>query len=137
MPRMTRKSIACYGQRNANLRTLGFTTYAEYLRSPLWKRLRNDILQPSPQCRVCLDAIATEVHHTSYDIETLAGRRKKNLKPICRECHELSEVSVSKNKKRSVAQANSFQASMHGMLRRQRWEQENFHLPNKQFFKGR
>lgn len=80
-----------YDERRASLAALGFASYELYLQSRLWASIRSRVLLPSTQCVRCVEHRATAVHHASYDIETMAGRRTDALLPACRRCHHLAE----------------------------------------------
>ncbi|MBI1347232.1 HNH endonuclease [bacterium] len=62
--------------------------YHSLYRSDWWKRVRVQVLATDPVCRVCTNAIATEVDHIIphrgncdlfHDLD--------NLQPICHRCH--------------------------------------------------
>lgn len=131
---LSKRASRAYGKRNANLRELGFANYSAYLASPLWRSIRQQVLADDPVCSVCRTKWATQVHHRQYDKDTLLGKALAQLTPICAACHHTSEVGDKG--KRSPHQANGVQTWMTAMLRRQRWEQANFHLENKRFLKG-
>lgn len=85
--RLTNKSRALY------LFQLGFDSYDSYLRSSLWRRIRSKALRDANhECRCC-GGRATQVHHSLYDKDTLAGRTMAHLHAICRTCHNWIEWS--------------------------------------------
>lgn len=129
------RAIRAYGRRNANLKKLGFDSYLEYRKSALWKSIRARVTEGGPLCTVCCEKLADQVHHEQYDLKTLRGQDLTHLVAICGDCHQASEFTAKG--KCAPRQANSRQAWLKGMLRRQRWQQDSFHLPNEQFFKGR
>lgn len=74
-------------ERRDSLFSLGFTYYWEYLKSDLWKRIRNNILKRDGYiCRFC-GCKANQVHHTSYNIDTMRGNNTTHLHSCCRRCH--------------------------------------------------
>lgn len=70
-------------------------SYKTYLRSKKWKDIRAVVLQrDNHQCQAC-NAPAQEVHHWSYDADTLDGTRNHNLVSLCRQCHDFIEDGVA------------------------------------------
>lgn len=83
---------------------LGFASYKAYLRSALWKWIREKVFkQKGRTCALC-DRRATQIHHRSYDRLTLKGIILTYLEPICGYCHDKIEVTPSgrKRKRRAV-----------------------------------
>lgn len=99
-----KRKLFCYAERNSNLNLLGYNTYKEYLCSDLWVQIRGDKLARFPKCILC-DEKANQVHHLSYDVDTLLGARTYFLVTMCRECHEWIEFDGIK--KRTIIQANN------------------------------
>lgn len=63
-------------------------TYEQYLESSLWKDIKKRVYQRfGNQCSICEKA-ATEIHHASYCLETMLGKRIRNLFPLCDCCHD-------------------------------------------------
>jgi hypothetical protein len=64
--------------------------YGAYLRSPLWRRIRNRVLKRDHrECqRHGCDRKANEVHHRSYDDDVMKGNDDSKLVSLCRSCHE-------------------------------------------------
>lgn len=83
--------VSRYQQRDAVLAEMGFPTYLDYLRSPLYRSIRARIFKVCDRC-VC-GKPATELHHRSYKRRYLEGRGKihKFITPVCREHHESIE----------------------------------------------
>lgn len=73
--------------RNRRLPHLGFQSYAEYLKSDVWKDIRDRAFAENGSDCVCCGASATQVHHTRYQMQELNGTNLKHLQPICRSCH--------------------------------------------------
>lgn len=96
---------ACYTERNQILKSLGFVSYAEYLQSDLWSKIRARVLSAAGhRCHGC-KGHANEVHHRSYCLEVLVGRNLAPLVAICRKCHKQIEFDQQSNKT-SLAHAN-------------------------------
>lgn len=65
------------------------TGYHEYLGSKHWKKLRKTVFsQQGRLCSVCKQAYATDPHHVSYG-RKLIWVGASNLRPVCRECHDV------------------------------------------------
>lgn len=85
-----------YKKRNELIRAIGYKTYKSYLASAIWSRIRAEVLRRAGhKCFICKCATATQVHHRSYDINTLLGKDLTNLIAVCDQCHELGEFSCS------------------------------------------
>lgn len=87
---MVRSDARAYHQRNRVLFQLGFLSYDQYLRSPLWGRIRTQQLREHPNCYGC-GCKAEEVHHGNYRRETLAGTSNRGLYSVCERCHRTAE----------------------------------------------
>lgn len=99
--RQRERPMVDYAQRGRSLRALGFETYPDYLASKLWTEIRADVLaRDHERCRCCNNK-ATQVHHFSYDTDTLAGRDLRWLAAVCSGCHLAIEYFPD-GKKRSV-----------------------------------
>lgn len=116
-----------YGERDDLLNSLGYSSYQDYLNSPLWWQIRNavfamhfvpngrEITVPSKvngqsvfrlgsvKCRIC-PRQAKQVHHLSYARDVLLGKDLSKLIPVCRKCHELIELFPN-GMKRSLLEA--------------------------------
>jgi hypothetical protein len=70
------------------LAALGFASYRDYRKSPLWADIRSRVFDLKGRtCLRCNERRATQIHHTRYDAETMAGRTLVGLVPICGPCH--------------------------------------------------
>lgn len=68
-------------------------TYNEYLRTEIWSAIRWAVLvRDNRGCRGC-PALATQVHHQSYDVGTLCGVSLNRLFSLCDNCHETIEFN--------------------------------------------
>ena len=85
---------ATYSGRRESLRDLGFKTYREYLKSPLWRRIRLAALDfHGKSCTMCPNEADT-VHHMDYSVATLRGDNPRKLVPLCTGCHERIEFNA-------------------------------------------
>lgn len=96
-------SMKGFTARNARLLKLGYSSYADYLSSDLWKTIRGKKLQKYPSCLLC-GKPAGEVHHLSYDQETMLGTKDFCLVQLCGDCHHLIEFDGIR--KRDLDEAN-------------------------------
>jgi hypothetical protein len=72
----------------ADLKAIGFASYADYLKSPLWLSIRARAMQQrGPMCKRCLHRQATEIHHADYRRQVLDGKVITALWPVCNACH--------------------------------------------------
>lgn len=83
-----------YGSRNAYLKNLGFANYAAYLKSDLWKQVKERAFtEKGRQCLTC-GAPATVLHHLRYHYDDLRGDTLDNIVPVCNPCHREFEFLV-------------------------------------------
>lgn len=81
-----------------SLSLLGFSSYRLYLRSPLWRLVRERVFQVKGRaCFLCADG-ATVVHHRKYTGLTLIGEDINSLCPICEGCHRAIEFDFDGKK---------------------------------------
>ena len=81
-----------YTQRNKNLQSIGFKSYAGYLKSDMWRLIREMVFEQKGRVCVSCQGLATQVHHSAYDLKTLLGSSLTHLHPVCRSCHEKAEL---------------------------------------------
>jgi 5-methylcytosine-specific restriction endonuclease McrA len=63
--------------------------YSEYLRSPLWRRIKKRVLKRDGRiCQSC-GGTGTMVHHRSYERDVMEGKDDSMLATLCDGCHEL------------------------------------------------
>jgi 5-methylcytosine-specific restriction endonuclease McrA len=85
-----------YAERNGILRSLGFGSYAEYLKSPMWRGIRERVMARSRwKCRKC-GCRAKQVHHVRYTWSNLSGKSLWCLMALCRKCHKKVEFKDGK-----------------------------------------
>jgi 5-methylcytosine-specific restriction endonuclease McrA len=78
------------------LKNLGFegdtqkVAYAKYQRSPLWKDIREKVLERDKyKCQVCKSISELCVHHREYTEEVMSGENldKSKIITLCKRCH--------------------------------------------------
>jgi len=87
---------------NARARTLyclGFSSYREYLRSKLWRGIRQRVFAAKGRICVLCGCKAAQIHHRSYDRATLMGLLLTFLEPVCVKCHEEIEFTKTGRKR--------------------------------------
>jgi hypothetical protein len=90
-PIATTHDTTSYFERNIILKEMGFETYADYLISSTWKKIKNRVRKAKGKfCVICRDK-ATEYHHLNYGKPDLLGDTIANIVPICNVCHESIE----------------------------------------------
>lgn len=76
--------------------------YESYLRTVLWRAIRDWVIESqSGKCAIC-DQGAAEVHHHDYDEATLLGQRSSGLVGLCARCHEFIEFDDARMKRVSL-----------------------------------
>jgi hypothetical protein len=100
------RRIRQYRERNRIVRSMGYATYAAYLKSDLWAEIRGRILTKSNVCFLC-DGVANQVHHLRYTKKVMEGREDRRLVPICGRCHKRIEFRDDDNEKLNVTQATA------------------------------
>ncbi len=96
-----------YTIRDSILRSMGYKSYADYLSSDRWKKIRASIFKLyDGKCAKC-SGLGCDVHHLAYDTLTMYGHlsRIKNLILLCRSCHESIEFDCGA--KCTLDEANS------------------------------
>lgn len=84
--------------------------YSKYLQSTLWIKIREWVFQRDKfSCVVCLRSQMGkndefDVHHRSYDLETLEGKRDGQLITLCRKCHKKIEYYANGEKRTCLIQ---------------------------------
>lgn len=62
--------------------------YNDYMASPLWKAIRERVLQRDKGLCVGCGHRASQVHHRNYSQSVMSGRNIKPLASLCRQCHD-------------------------------------------------
>ncbi len=75
-----------YVLRKLNLSKMGYTSYQQYLRSPLWKSIREKKIKGDPCCYGC-GRPAQQIHHSTYSLRVLIGEDSVGLWSVCKNCH--------------------------------------------------
>lgn len=119
-----------YKQRDEVLKSIGFSSYKEYLASSLWKSIRARVLREFSTCQC--GKPATQVHHRSYKKRYLLGKGKLRLamKPICYDCHK--QIEFDGDRKTSLGRANAKFAEIARAAR-----ENGVAIPSKHFAKQR
>ncbi len=87
-------------KRHVSVARLGFKSYYSYLHSPLWRIIRETVLErDSHKCLAfsCKND-AVQVHHLQYDLFTMVGYTTGTLFSLCRDCHVKCEFGQEGNK---------------------------------------
>lgn len=88
-----------YDKRDAVLRDLGFSSYAEYLTSDLWAAIRTAVFWlRGRDCTLCRRS-GTVLHHQQYTIKVLIGEDISPIFPLCRTCHRRIEYTPDGRKR--------------------------------------
>lgn len=77
-----------------------FKRYSIYLHSPEWRAKRELVLRrDNYKCQCCLTALATQVHHKSYEFVDLKGSEPCfDLVAVCKPCHDKIEGMKANNR---------------------------------------
>lgn len=85
-----------YEFRADSLRTLGFASYRDYLKSDLWISIKARAIRAARnKCARCGSGERLQVHHRTYDLKTMAGGTLDGLTVACRRCHCAAEQPKS------------------------------------------
>jgi len=93
-----------YDARDSIVKKLGFSSYRQYLSSPLWQDIRSRYLAKYSTCFGC-GKPANQIHHKFYSEQNLSGKDLNGMFSICGECHERIEFKPS-GMKVNVGEAN-------------------------------
>jgi len=90
------RSWGAYDRRNQALAEMGFPSYAAYLESELWRKIRLRVLRRDFfRCRFCGGKPRKVcAHHGDYERDTLEGLRLSGIYTACYRCHEELEFSA-------------------------------------------
>lgn len=100
------RRMRVYRERNRVIRAMGFKDYAAYLKSDLWKGIRERVLAERPHCEGC-GKDANQVHHSAYRKKDLEGRDLRRLYSVCGGCHYRSEFRSRDHEKLNPKQATT------------------------------
>lgn len=75
-------------------KALGFESYYEYLRHPIWLEKQQQIIKLFPICYKCKCVRATQVHHLNYC--HIGNEKLWDLISVCSACH----IKIHKEEKR-------------------------------------
>lgn len=100
------KPFETYRDRDENLRYLGFSSYSDYLASPLWAVIRDRIYaRDNYRCTALycsLRRVRLEAHHVSYALPVLLGIDPGAIVTLCANCHD--KVEYTRKKKLNLDQ---------------------------------
>ena len=83
-----RHTFGEYAKRNRILKEMGYESYPAYLASPLWARIRVDVLNLCrSRCEMCGER-ANQVHHNRYSEANLKGESIDGMIGTCGKCHK-------------------------------------------------
>lgn len=94
---LTMEESAQYAERDAIVKSLGYSSYRTYLHSAIWKGIRHNVLLQNTRCRAC-GKKATQIHHNRYLLEDMNGKCLEHLIPVCGTCHRAAEFSKDGSK---------------------------------------
>lgn len=96
---MSAERMVVYRRRDSRLARSARLTYAEYLKTPLWRELRKKVLlRDNHKCIAC-GRSAYCVHHTKYSSNVLfATEPTPSLISLCNSCHEFIERNADGSK---------------------------------------
>lgn len=78
--------------------------YDQYLRSTLWKSIRDwVVVAQAGKCSIC-NREAAEVHHHDYTEATMWGERSDGLVGLCPRCHDLIEFDGNRVKREALVE---------------------------------
>ena len=88
----------CFDPENTKRRIawkeLGFKAYNDYLKSNLWFRIRQLVLERDGKCCQVCDTPSKTVHHIDYTITIMSGEGDQHeLIILCKSCHNFVEQS--------------------------------------------
>lgn len=102
-----------YRERSKSLTAMGFASYGDYLKSPLWMEIRDRIIARDKSLCAACGKTGREVHHRSYSQGVLEGVQDSQLILLCGHCHGLIEFSG--DTKCTLTEANSrLDSILHG-----------------------
>ena len=90
---------------------IGFKSYKGYLKSSMWKVIREMVLNRDQCGCFCCGRNATQVHHCDYHIKTMLGVTLGGLRSLCPSCHQEIEFDLAGNK-RELKEANQQMAAL-------------------------
>lgn len=85
---------------------LGFKTYSDYLKSELFKKIKEEVFKIHSNICICCKNEATQVHHMKYTDQNILGKNYKYLVPICGKCHYKIEFDSNGTKTLKLSSVN-------------------------------
>jgi 5-methylcytosine-specific restriction endonuclease McrA len=94
--KQTRTHHSPYAWRSVVVSQLGYSSYGDYLKSDLWKSIRERVLiRDGHQCRYCKEP-ASQAHHRNYRTDTMSGKDIQDIHAVCGTCHKFVEFIGSR-----------------------------------------
>jgi hypothetical protein len=79
-------NISGHEKRKRDLLKMGYGSFEEYLKSPLWRRIRSTVYKVKGRvCKLC-GKKAYGLHHRHYNPKVLRGDRLEPMVPLCKSC---------------------------------------------------
>ena len=104
------------------VRSISHLSYEQYLRSTLWRSIREWVIAAQEgKCSIC-DRAAEEVHHHEYSDETMWGKRSDELVGLCPRCHRLVEFDEQRTKRVNLVEKRAAFDQLHEVFQRLRRE---------------
>lgn len=92
-----------YLVRNEVLKSIGYSSYKEYLQSDEWKSIRSAVKEKYSEC-ICCNSHVEVIHHVRYASYVLLGLHLEELAPLCHKCHEA--IELTDGEKNTLQKAN-------------------------------
>lgn len=111
-----------YDSRDAELKSIGFANYREYLKSDLWRAIRRKVYALKGRvCHLCPNQ-ADALHHNRYHKNDLLGKKLDFIHPICNRCHERIEFQME-NGRRKKGTLLDAKIGFKARLKAKKWKQ--------------
>lgn len=75
-------------KRDRAIKRIGLPSYSDYLKSELWRSIKERVYRKKGRLCVLCGKKASCVHHNLYGYKTLCGLNLKPLHPLCLDCHQ-------------------------------------------------
>lgn len=101
--KLNKTTIGQFSARNRRLRRMGFNSYQDFLKSDVWKKLKEYIFNKKEfkECHICGSIRYLVPHHRRYtNLHNIHSLRKmsRDLICLCGDCHtKVHEFNLSSN----------------------------------------
>lgn len=133
-PQYYDKKRSNHSQRAEVLSGLGFSSYAEYLNSALWRWIKFRVFARRGRLCVICQSGASVIHHSSYFMSDMNGDRLDNLHPLCNGCHTLVEYDDDGAKLSTVQARRKFRDCKRLADRKELWSYNPDFVAEKQLY---